>query len=126
MRHRSSISGRGTPQPPDRTPHRFALLLPGGETLLAAACMRNYLILRDKVHAFRADPEVKAALAAARVGELAEPTLAAGETWRDVAGFTPDIGALAARHGVRAAGPARAGAPVRGALAVTRTAAAAE
>jgi len=63
----------------------------------AAACMRNYLILRDKVRAFRADPDVKAALAAARVGELAEPTLAPGETWRDVAGFTPDIEALAAR-----------------------------
>jgi xylose isomerase len=59
--------------------------------------MRNYLILRDKVRAFRADPEVKAALAAARVGELAEPTLATGETWRDVAGFTPDVEALAAR-----------------------------
>ena len=29
----------------------------------AAACMRNYLILRDKVRAFRADPEVEAALA---------------------------------------------------------------
>src|SRR5579871_2836942 len=40
----------------------------------AAACMRNYLILREKVRAFRADPEVKAALAAARVGELASPT----------------------------------------------------
>jgi xylose isomerase len=63
----------------------------------AAACMRNYLILREKVRAFRADPEVKAALAAARVGELAEPTLAAGETWRDVAGFIPDVEALAAR-----------------------------
>jgi len=63
----------------------------------AAACMRNYLILRDKARAFRADPEVKAALAAARVGELAEPTLAPGETWRDVAGFVPDVAALAAR-----------------------------
>ena len=63
----------------------------------AAACMRNYLILRDKVRAFRADPEVKAALAAARVGELAEPTLGAQETWRDVTGFTPDVEALAAR-----------------------------
>ena len=31
----------------------------------AAACMRNYLILRDKAKAFRADPEVQAALAAA-------------------------------------------------------------
>ena len=60
-------------------------------------CMRNYLILRDKVHAFRADPQVKAALQAASVDELAAPTLADGETWRDVASFTPDIEALAAR-----------------------------
>jgi xylose isomerase len=63
----------------------------------AAACMRNFLILRDKVRAFRADPEVIEALAAARVGALAEPTLADGETWRDVRGFTPDIDALATR-----------------------------
>ena len=63
----------------------------------AAACMRNYLILRGKVRAFRADPEVKAALQAARVDELSAATLADGETWRDVAGFTPDIEALAAR-----------------------------
>jgi len=63
----------------------------------AAACMRNYLILRDKVRAFRADPQVKAALQAASVDELSAPTLADGETWRDVASFTPDIEALAAR-----------------------------
>jgi xylose isomerase len=63
----------------------------------AAACMRNYLILREKVRAFRADPEVMQALRAARVPALAEPTLARGETWRDVAGFSPDIEALAAR-----------------------------
>jgi hypothetical protein len=30
----------------------------------ARACMRNYLIIRDRVRAFRADPEVKAALEA--------------------------------------------------------------
>src|SRR5258708_24482829 len=51
----------------------------------AAACMRNYLILRGKVRAVRADPEVQAALAAARVGELAGPTPAAGGGRRDVA-----------------------------------------
>src|SRR3954471_51556 len=45
----------------------------------AAGCMRNYLILREKSRAFRADPEVQAALVAARVDELAKPTLAAGE-----------------------------------------------
>jgi xylose isomerase len=63
----------------------------------AAACMRNYLILREKVRAFRGDPEVADALLAARVGELALPTLAAGESWRDVRGFAPDTGALGAR-----------------------------
>jgi xylose isomerase len=63
----------------------------------AAACMRNYLILREKVHAFRADPQVQEALRAARVDQLAVPTLAAGETWRDVAAFRPDTTALGER-----------------------------
>jgi xylose isomerase len=63
----------------------------------AAACMRNWLILRDKVRAFRADPEVIAALAAARVDQLAVPTLAEGETWESLRGFTPDIAALGAQ-----------------------------
>jgi xylose isomerase len=63
----------------------------------ARACMRNYLILREKVRAFRADPEVIKALADSRVSALSEPTLAGGETWRDVRGFSPDIGALAGR-----------------------------
>jgi len=63
----------------------------------AAACMRNYLILREKVRAFRADPQVQEALRVARVEQLALPTLAAGESWRDVRGFSPDIDALGAR-----------------------------
>jgi xylose isomerase len=63
----------------------------------AAACMRNYLILREKALAFRADPEVQAALEAARVAELAVPTLAPGETWRDVRDFTVDADALGNR-----------------------------
>ena len=50
----------------------------------AAGCMRNYLILRDKARAFRADPEVQAALQAARVDELSVPSLATGETLADV------------------------------------------
>jgi xylose isomerase len=63
----------------------------------AAACIRNYLILREKVRAFRADPEVIAALAAARVDQLSVPTPAEGETWRDVAEFSPDTDALGRR-----------------------------
>jgi xylose isomerase len=63
----------------------------------AAACMRNYLILREKVRAFRSDPEVTEALRAARVPELALPTLADGETWRDIRGFTADVEVLGER-----------------------------
>jgi xylose isomerase len=63
----------------------------------AAACMRNYLILQAKVRAFRADPEVQEALRAARVDQLAVPTLSDGESWRDIEGYAPDTGALAER-----------------------------
>ena len=63
----------------------------------AAACMRNWLILREKVRAFRADPEVIEALELTRAAELAVPTLAEGEDWRSVRDFTPDIDALAKR-----------------------------
>ena len=63
----------------------------------AAACMRNYLILREKVRAFRVDPEVTQALRAARVDELAVPTLAGDESWREVRDFVPDLDAIAVR-----------------------------
>jgi xylose isomerase len=63
----------------------------------AASCMRNYLILREKARAFRADPEVQAALAASRTHELAESTLGKGETWRDIREVTVDADALGAR-----------------------------
>ena len=63
----------------------------------AAACMRNYLILRARAAAFRADPEVRQAIADARVEELAEPTLAPGEQLADLRAEQPDIEALAAR-----------------------------
>ena len=55
-----------------------------GVWVSAAACMTNYLILRDKVRAFRGDPDVQQALADARVPELSTPTLAPGETWADL------------------------------------------
>jgi xylose isomerase len=68
-----------------------------GVWVSAAACMRNYLILRAKARAFRADPEVIEALRASGVGQLPTPTLEPGETWRDVREATADIDALAAR-----------------------------
>ncbi|MGY1643052.1 xylose isomerase [Geodermatophilus sp. SYSU D00703] len=50
----------------------------------AAANMRTYLLLKERAQAFRADPEVAEALAAARVPELARPTLAEGESYEDL------------------------------------------
>ena len=51
---------------------------------LAGADMELYLSLREKARAFRADPEVQEALEAARVAELAQPTLAEGETYHEL------------------------------------------
>jgi xylose isomerase len=50
----------------------------------AAANMRMYLLLKERAAAFRADPEVRAALAESRVPELSQPTLADGETYEDL------------------------------------------
>ncbi|HWL76960.1 xylose isomerase [Microbacterium sp.] len=50
----------------------------------AKANMRTYLLLKERAKAFRADPEVQEALAAARVPELSEPTLNEGETAADL------------------------------------------
>ncbi|MCU1550678.1 MAG: xylose isomerase [Glaciihabitans sp.] len=50
----------------------------------AAANMRTYLLLKERAAAFRADPEVQEALAAARVPELAQTTLSEGETYDDL------------------------------------------
>ena len=50
----------------------------------ALANMELYLSLREKARAFRADPEVKEALEAAKVVELAQPTLGNGESYRDL------------------------------------------
>jgi xylose isomerase len=70
-----------------------------GVWVSAAGCMRNYLILKERAAAFRADPRVKEALEAARVPELATPTLAPGETYASLLesddGF--DVEAAAAR-----------------------------
>jgi xylose isomerase len=45
----------------------------------ARGCMRNYLILKAKSRAFRADPDVQQAMLDARVDQLAQPTLEQGE-----------------------------------------------
>jgi xylose isomerase len=50
----------------------------------AAGCMRNYLILKERSAAFRNDPAVVEALRASRLDQLAQPTLAEGETWQDL------------------------------------------
>ncbi|SDG81261.1 xylose isomerase [Klenkia brasiliensis] len=63
----------------------------------ARACMANYLVLKEKAAAFRADPEVAEALETAKVAELSQPTLAAGETLATVREESFDVEALAAR-----------------------------
>ncbi|MET7983663.1 MULTISPECIES: xylose isomerase [unclassified Streptomyces] len=55
----------------------------------AEGCMRNYLILRERAAAFRADPEVQAALRASRLHELAQPTAEDG-----IAGLLADRAAF--------------------------------
>ncbi len=50
----------------------------------AAANMHTYLLLKERAAAFRADPEVQAALAAAKVEELAQPTLNDGEGYAEL------------------------------------------
>jgi xylose isomerase len=50
----------------------------------AAANMRTYLLLKERSAAFRADPEVREALAAAGVADLSVPTLGPGETAADL------------------------------------------
>jgi xylose isomerase len=50
----------------------------------ASGNMRNYLILKEKALAFRADPAVQEALRAARLHELAQTTLAEGEALSDL------------------------------------------
>jgi len=50
----------------------------------AEANMRTYLLLKERAQAFRADPEVQAALATSLVAELAVPTLSPGETVTDL------------------------------------------
>ncbi len=66
----------------------------------AAANMRMYLILKERARAFRADPEVREALAASRVDQLSVPTLGDGETYASLGDddFDPDAAGARGYH----------------------------
>src|SRR3954465_1265961 len=63
----------------------------------ARACMRNYLILKEKAQAFRADQEGAEALEAARVHERAVPPRGEGESLDDLRAESFDPAALGER-----------------------------
>ena len=50
----------------------------------AAGNMRTYLLLKERAAAFRADPAVQAAMLVSKQDQLAQPTLAPGETYADL------------------------------------------
>jgi xylose isomerase len=55
-----------------------------GVWVSAASNMRTYLLLRQRAAAFRADPDVRAAMAASGVTTLTTPTLGPGESYDDL------------------------------------------
>jgi xylose isomerase len=57
---------------------------PDGVWESVSSNMRMYLLLKERAAAFRADPEVQAALEASRVGEIRQPTLNEGEGYREL------------------------------------------
>ncbi len=59
--------------------------------------MRTYLGLRERAKAFRADPRVVDAMKVARLDQLAVPTLAQGESWRDLTDPSFDLESAALR-----------------------------
>ena len=63
----------------------------------ATANMRTYLMLKERVSAFRSDPRVIAAMAESNIPGLAKPTFAPGETWRDLAKDSFDVEAAGKR-----------------------------
>ena len=69
----------------------------------AEANMSTYLLLKERAAAYRADPEVQAALELAGVGSLRQPTLDPGETLDDLladsTAFEDFDADLAAEHG---------------------------
>ena len=63
----------------------------------ATANMRTYLILQERAKAFRADPRTKAALEKSGVNELLQPTVANGESWKEIAAESFDVEAAGKR-----------------------------
>ena len=63
----------------------------------ATANMRTYLILKERAAAFRKDPRVIAAMKESNIPGLTEPTLASGETWKDLAKDSFDVEAAGKR-----------------------------
>jgi xylose isomerase len=64
----------------------------------AAANMHTYLMLKERAVAFRADPEVQAAMEFSGLGSLATPTLAPGESYSDLPGvYDYDADAIASQ-----------------------------
>jgi xylose isomerase len=70
---------------PSRTEH-----MPG-VWASASACMASYLMLAEKAAAFRADPRVQEAMAYSGVLDLAQPTLAEGESIADLLATDDDF-----------------------------------
>ena len=63
----------------------------------ASANMRTFIILQERARAFRADPRTKAALEKSGVNELLQPTVASGESWKDIAKENFDVEAAGKR-----------------------------
>ena len=63
----------------------------------ATANMRTYLALKERAAAFRSDSRVIAAMKESNIPGLAEPTLAKGETWKDLTKDVFDVEAAGKR-----------------------------
>jgi len=63
----------------------------------ATSNMRTYLLLKERAIAYRNDPRVIEAMKESRVPELEVPTLAKGETWKDLADPSFDVESAGAR-----------------------------
>ena len=68
-----------------------------GVWVSASSNMRTYLILKERAAAFRKDPRVIAAMKESNITGLTEPTLASGETWKDLAKDSFDVEAAGKR-----------------------------